>query len=68
MHDIANFKLWTWIQYNVILRKSWLNVVNAWIAYKHEDVHGKFFDSKPFKIKGKRTQPKVPFSYATHIK
>lgn len=47
---------------------SWLYDVDAWIACKHGEVHGKLSDDKPFKIKGKKTLPNVPLLSATHVK
>ena len=53
---IVEFEVWTECQHDVILGMSWLNVMDALIAYKHEEVHGRFFDGKSFKINGKRYQ------------
>lgn len=64
---IANFEVWTWSQYNVILEMSWLNVVDTKIACKHGEVHGRLSNGKLFKIKGERAQPKVPLIYVTQI-
>ena len=62
-HTIEKFQGWTWIQDYVILGMLWLNVVNAWIACNHKDPHVRLSNGKPFKIKCKRTQPKVFFYF-----
>ena len=46
----------------------WLNDVDVLIASKNGKVHGKFFDSKPFTIKGTRALPKIPLVSATQMK
>ena len=65
---IANFEVWIWSQYDVILGMSWFNDVDAWIACKHEEVHGKLYYDKPFTFKGTRALPKIPLLSATQMK
>ena len=65
---IANFEVWTGSQYDVILGMTWLNDVDAWIACKHGEVHGKLPNGKPFTIKGTRALPKIPLLSATQMK
>ena len=45
----ANFKVWIWCEYDIILGMLWFNDVDASIACKHGELHGKKIDGKPLK-------------------
>ena len=47
---MANFKVWAGNHYDVKLKMSRLNDVDAWVACKHEEVHDKLPDGKAFTI------------------
>ena len=49
---MADFEVWACSQYGVILGRSWLHDVDAWIACKHGEVYVKLSEGKTFKIRG----------------
>ena len=60
MNTEANFEIWDAARYEMIPGMAWLKEVDAWIAYKEGEVHGKLQSGKSFSIRGKRSLPTTP--------
>ena len=56
----ADFEVWDGARYEVILGMAWLKEVDAWIACREGEVHGKLQDGKSFSVRGKRSLPNTP--------
>ena len=56
----ADFNVWDKAQYELILGMAWLKEVDAWIACREGEVHGKLQNGIFFSIRGKRSLPSTP--------
>lgn len=65
---LVNFEVWKGARYVVTLGMAWLNRVDAWIACKNGELHGKLRNNKPFIVKDKRSLPNVPLISSLQLK